>query len=121
MGLGVVFLGLILAALLLTGWNVRRTAAYQTARPAALASAELQGRVGQPVRLESSANLQLNVTALGGDAVLTFDAAGPTGRARARVTLRVDRQDGPAHWQVVGVEVLAPESPSQKLIPAKPS
>lgn len=113
MGLGVLFLGFILAALLLTSWNLRRSAAFQTAYAAARADAALAAQVGGTPDVDRSPDLELNLPqaanpAEGGRAVATFSAAGPAGKAKLRVemTLVAARAGEPARWTVVRTEVL---------------
>jgi hypothetical protein len=107
-GLSILFLGFILAALLVTPWNLRRSAAYGEARQALLAEPLLRERVGAALELDRSPSFDLDVTPSGGTAVLTFEAKGERGRARGQVFLRLERLPVP-HWERVRVEVLPTE------------
>jgi hypothetical protein len=119
MGLGVLFLGFILAALLVTSWNLRRSAAFQAAYAAAQRDAGLARQVGQPPRIDRSPDLELNLPGAGasgaappptpaGSASAVFDATGPNGKAKLRVemTLLPAAAAEPPRWQVVRTEVL---------------
>jgi len=117
MGLGVLFLGFILSALLITSWNLHRSAAFQTAYAVAAQDAALAQQVGQPVKVDRAPELELRFPGLAsrlsdlapppgaaqapGQAALgtaatistaasaaaTFDATGPRGKAKLRVEL----------------------------------
>jgi hypothetical protein len=118
LGLGIVFLGFILGALLITSWNLRRSAAFQTAYAAAQADPALAAQVGAPVTVDRTPELELHVpdakhgatgvaTATGaaaneGSATATFDAKGMTGRAKLQVHMKLIPATAtePAHWAV---------------------
>jgi hypothetical protein len=112
MGLGVLFLGFILAALLTTSWNLRRSAAFQTAYAAAEHDAALIAQVGAAPRVERSPELELRLPGAAqpdeaGHAVATFAAVGPAGKAKLRVELVLVPAAGgePARWTVARTEV----------------
>ncbi|MFI5400204.1 MAG: RDD family protein [SAR324 cluster bacterium] len=128
-GLGVLFLGFILAALLVTSWNLRRSAAFQTAYAAARTDAALAAQVGGAPAVDRSPDLELNLPRAaqpgeGGHAVATFSALGPAGGAKLRVEMTLVAAQGgePARWTVVRTEVLdATGGPlQQKPAPAAP-
>ncbi len=106
-GLGTLFLGFILAALLITSWNLRRTAAYQTARGAVLAHPGLAASLGEPVTLDSSPDMELRLDR--GRAVLVFKAKGPARAADVRVHLVLNRT-APPRWSVAGVDMPNPSA-----------
>lgn len=122
MGLGALFLGFVLAALLITSWNLHRSAAFQTAYAAALVDAALKQQVGQPAEVERSPELELRLPggsgafgpiprardqAESGTATAVFDATGPAGKAKLRVDLELASATAePARWNVVRTEVL---------------
>ncbi len=117
MGLGALFLGFILAALLITSWNLHRSAAFQTAYAVAAQDAALANQVGQPLKVDRAPELELQFPGAGNPlapapaspapapdatnpagraastamaaatATATFDASGPKGRAKLRVEL----------------------------------
>jgi len=125
MGLGVLFLGFILAALLVTSWNLRRSAAFQAAYSAAERSAALAEQVGQPPNVDRSPDLELTLPSASGPspssanpsstsvepagrASALFDVTGPKGKAKLRVELTLLPATGaePPRWQVERTEVL---------------
>ncbi len=113
LALGSLFLGFILAALLITPWNLRRSAAYQTAYPAAASAPALAQQLGAHPVLDTAPGLELNFP--GGSARVTFDAAAAHNSkqtARVQVDLRLVPASGtvPARWEVTTVQVLPPES-----------
>ncbi|MFI5401081.1 MAG: RDD family protein [SAR324 cluster bacterium] len=129
MGFGVLFLGFILAALLITSWNLRRSAAFQTGYAAARTDAALSVQVGGAPDVDRSPDLELNLPqaanpAEGGHAVATFNATGPAGGAKLRVEMTLVAAQGgePARWTVARTEVLdATGGPlRQKPAPAAP-
>jgi len=104
------FLGFVLVALLVTPWNMRRSAAYQTAHRAALEAPAVARAVGRPVTLDPSPAFELHrAGSQGGRATVTFQAEGPAGKATARVELRL--RTAPRRWEVVAVDVTARGAP----------
>jgi hypothetical protein len=132
MGLGILFLGLVLGALLVTSWNLHRSAAFQTAYTVATQDVGLAQQIGSNPIVEKSPELELRLPGLPsfrdftpppmqssgasdaippdalGTAIAIFDATGPTGKAKLRVemTLLPATVTEPAHWQVTHTEVL---------------
>jgi uncharacterized RDD family membrane protein YckC len=123
MGLGVLFLGLVLAGLLVTSWNLHRSAAFQVALAVAEQDPALKRRVGSPVDVDRSPELELHlpgsapslypipdiqIASGSGAAVATFDATGPAGKAKLRVQMSLvpATVEEPAHWHVEQTEVL---------------
>jgi hypothetical protein len=124
MGLGVLFLGFILAALLVTSWNLRRSAAFQVAYAAAQQDAALAAQVGPAPKVERSPDLELQLPTAAhpddpGRAVATFDAVGSAGKAKLRVELALVPAAGgePARWAVARTEV----QEATGLLPQKPA
>jgi RDD family/Cytochrome oxidase complex assembly protein 1 len=107
MGLGVLFLGFILGALLVTSWNLRRSAAFQTAYATAQADTKAQDRLGMPLLVDRSPDLELHIPGPNqpeapGNAIATFDVKGPKGTAKLRVDLNLLPASAgePPHWSV---------------------
>jgi hypothetical protein len=118
LALGSLFLGFILAALLITPWNLRRSAAYQTAYPAAAAAPALIEKLGSAPKLDTAPGMELHLTLPDGtpapdaSARLTFEAASahdPKLGAQVQVNLRLVGTAPGAHWEVASVQVLPPQ------------
>jgi hypothetical protein len=112
MGLGVLFLGFVLSALLITSWNLRRSAAFQVSLGAAQTDVSLTQQIGSPLKIDLSPDLELQLPAINdpggpGQAIATYEANGPGGKAKLRVELMLVSASAtePPHWVVAKTEV----------------
>ena len=119
MGMAVVVLAVLLSSFLMGPWNMRRSAAYQTAYTIAVNHPAVLEVVGAPVRLDSAPTFQLDLKPEGGSATLVFQAEGPNGNTEARVRLRLST--APRTWREEAVtasgaerEPLMQKAPSQQ-------
>jgi hypothetical protein len=116
-GLSILFLGFILVALLVTPWNLRRSAAYRVAYQAATAHPPLARDLGAPVTLDRTPAMELSLEHR--RARLVFDAKGARGRAEVRVHLLLPEGTGSV-WAVSSIDVepaAAPGRPVQQAAP----
>jgi hypothetical protein len=104
-GLGSLFLGFILVALLVTSWNLRRTSAYQVAQRAIQSQPALTALLGAPVTVEGSPTLELRLDQ--GQALFIFQAKGKQRSAEVRVRLVLIRSS-PASWSVGSIDMPNP-------------
>jgi hypothetical protein len=116
--LAIVFLAAILAAFLLTAWNLRRSAAYRTAREAAAFHAPLSEALGGPPAFGFSPELELSLSSGGGRARVTLKADGPRGEARVEVSLAL--MPAPRRWRSEEVRLLEAPPGEPVVRPAPP-
>lgn len=113
------FMALLLASLLVAPWNLRRSAAYQTAVRLARVYPQLVAAVGPDPDFGFEPDLQLQLPPGGGRALVHLDAEGEFGEQRVTVTLRLNR--GASRWELVGIELITepePETPRMEQQPA---
>ncbi len=103
MGMAVLVLAVLLASFLMAPWNMRRSAAYQTAYTIAANHPAVREAVGAPVRLDSAPTFQLDLKPEGSRATLIFQAEGPKGETGVRVRLRLGT--APRAWREEAVTV----------------
>jgi uncharacterized RDD family membrane protein YckC len=106
-GLGSLFLGFILAALLVTSWNLRRTSAYQVAQQAVASQQALVSQLGAPVEFDRSPSMDLRLDQ--GLAMLVIKAKGGQRSAEVRVRLVLMRTL-PPKWLVGSIDISNPPS-----------
>jgi hypothetical protein len=120
-GLGILFLGFVLTALLTTSWNLHRTAAYQLAHSSVLAQQTLTAYLGEPVHVDGSPSMEMRLDQ--GTALFLFHAKGQAHEADVRVRLVMHRT--PVSWTVGSIDMVHPEaqtpSPLVRDAPAKTS
>jgi hypothetical protein len=110
-GLGILFLGFVLAALLITSWNLHRSAAFQLAHSAVLAQPALAAHLGEPVTVDDSPSVELRVEQ--GMALFIFQATGKQRSAEVRVRLVLHHS--PPSWSVGSIDMPAPPRPDALL------
>ena len=119
-GLGILFLGFVLMALLTTSWNLHRTAAYQLAHSSIMTQSVLVTYLGEPVHVDGSPSMELRVDQ--GMALFLFHAKGQQHEADVRVRLVMQRT--PVSWTVGSIDMVNPEAQQPPLVrdaPAKTS
>lgn len=116
-GLGILFLGFVLAALLITSWNLHRSAAFQLAHSAVLAQPALAAHLGEPVTVDDSPSMELRVDQ--GTALFVFHATGKQRSAEVRVRLVL--HPSPPSWSVGSIDmpVLPRGEPLLRAAPAR--
>ena len=104
-GLGSLFLGFVLVALLVTSWNLRRTSAFQVAQRAIQSQPVLTAHLGEPVTVEGSPTMELRLDQ--GLALFVFQAKGKRRSAEVRVRLVLVRSSPPS-WSVASIDMPNP-------------
>ena len=102
----------ILVAFLVTGWNLRRTAAYQTARGEAEARTELMDAVGGSMQIGYSPELGLSLEPGKEGATVLLTAEG--NRDEVKVEVKMVLETAPRRWVVESFRILDPEEPAGK-------
>ncbi|MBI3993149.1 MAG: RDD family protein [Candidatus Lambdaproteobacteria bacterium] len=102
------FMALLLASLVITPWNLRRSAAYRTAVELARQDARVQAAAGAALGFGRSPELQLALTPEGGEAVVRLAAQGAAGTAQVTVRLALDRARG--RWRLLTLEIAQPDA-----------
>lgn len=102
----------ILVAFLVTGWNLRRSAAYQTARAEAEARPELMEAVGGSMQIGFSPELALSMEPGKEGATVLLTAEG--NRAEAKVEVKMVLEADPRRWVVESFRILDPEESGGK-------
>ncbi len=111
--LSMLFLATILAGFLVTSWNLRRSAAYETALAAASASPQVRSAFAAPAALDtvpefgSAPELRLGQGEQDGRAVVVLAAEGASGEFQVEVTLRL--QTGGGAWEVEQLRLIEEE------------
>jgi hypothetical protein len=100
-GLGIVFLSFVLTALLVTSWNLHRTAAFQLAHSAVLSQPVLTAALGEPITVDRSPAMELHIEQ--GMALFVFHAKGKERSADVRVRLVLHRS--PLSWTVGSIDM----------------
>ena len=101
------FMALLLSSLVIGPWNMRRSAAHQTAISTALQMSDLARAIGTPLVLEDTKQFDLSMAPDEGRAVVTLSFSGPKGERDATLTLRL--RPALAQWEVQ----------EQRLVPLK--
>jgi hypothetical protein len=101
------FMALLLASLVITPWNLRRSAAYRTAVELAAQHPQVRAAVGTGPAFGRSPELQLALTPEGGEAVVRLAVSGAHGTADITVRLALDR--GRQRWRLLALDVVRPE------------
>lgn len=110
LGMAVLFLATMLAILLVEFWNVRRSAAYQTALGAASRYGQVHQAVGDGMEFGGSPSLAR--TPDGQQTTVVLDVEGARGEAQVEVVLRLER--APLRWRVASLRLLeAPLPPPE--------
>lgn len=104
--LSILFLLSILAAFLITSWNLKRSAAYKTARAEAETRQELTEAAGEGFHFGFSPELELSISPAGGRATVLLLAEGNKGEIEVEVKLIL--QSAPPAWRVQSVRILDP-------------
>lgn len=105
--MAILFLAVMLTSFLATPWNMRRSAAYQTAYREAARHPSVIQAVGEPARPDSSPQFSLTLEPRGGAAQLTFEVEGPRGLREVKVMLKLGQ--APRRWAVESLRLLTPE------------
>ena len=105
--MAILFLAVMLASFLAAPWNMKRSAAYQTAYRQAAEHPRVIQAVGEPARPGSSPKFRLTLEARGGAAQLTFEVEGARGMREVEVMLKME--NSPRRWALESLRVLSPE------------
>lgn len=111
--LSILFLATLLVGFLVTAWNLRRSAAYETALAAATRSPQVRAAWADPgagadreavPEFDSSPELRMGQGEEAGQALIVLGADGPAGEFKVAVSLRL--QEGGRAWAVAQVRVV---------------
>jgi len=116
-GLGILFLAFVLSALLITSWNLHRTAAFQLAQSAVLSQPVLTAHLGEPVTVDDSPSMELRPDQ--GMALFVFHAKGKERSADVRVRLVLHH--APLGWSVGSIDMPNPNGKEAPLVQDAPA
>ena len=104
--MAILFLAVMLTSFLTAPWNMKRSAAYQTAYREAARHTSVIRAVGEPARPDSSPEFRLTLEPRGGEAQLTFEVEGPRGMREVEVLLKLE--SSPRRWALESLNLLTP-------------
>lgn len=97
------FMAFLLASLVLTPWNMRRSSAYKTAMNVAERHPSVTKITGESPEFGGAPELRLKMEAHGGEAVVLLTTEGKDGDTR--ITVRLSMAQNPRRWKLVSLEV----------------